>query len=185
MILKSAYIAAVILIATCSMGYGQESADKKTPKADIEKLQASDSYTVGWTLQCRPTAKEAVACEINNAIYSSPNKQQFLAVAIARNAGDVAKGRMVVQVVLPHGVNLESGATVQTDDNEPLALIPLTSDATGLVEKAYLNDASLPSLSKCKLMTFAFSGLDGKAYSVKFDCLGLPALLKTSRLMEK
>jgi invasion protein IalB len=180
--LRRVLIVAFSILVSCQ-AMAQEQQPAQTSKSDLSNQSVASSTTAGWSLVCKALDASKTACEVNNAIYSGDSKQRFVGVTF--NQAIDAKKNATAQILaaLPHGVRLEAGVKLTFDGGEPIMLTAVTSDAAGLFTRAALNADAVAQASAAKQMSLAFTGLDGKDYSVRIDLQGLEVLLKKAGLL--
>ncbi|WP_352604604.1 invasion associated locus B family protein, partial [Mesorhizobium sp. M0488] len=125
------YVAAAFISLTAPA-----SAQESTLPGGASSLQ--EAYQ-DWNLNCQGSPK--IVCVVSQQ-QSQQNGQRVLAVELRKGEGDVVSGNLV----LPFGLQLDSGATLQIDDGqagEPMrfstcvpggCLVPLNFDAQAVAE---------------------------------------------------
>ena len=130
-----------------------------------------ESYQ-GWNLTCQSSAS-AVACAVSQQ-QTQQNGQRVMAVELRRNSDATLAGNLL----LPFGLLLDAGATLQIDDGKPLeALRFSTCLPAGCIVPLSLGKETVAALRAGSVLKIKVRSTDQKDVALSVSLKGLaPAL---------
>ncbi|TPI99767.1 invasion associated locus B family protein [Mesorhizobium sp. B2-8-1] len=131
-----------------------------------------------WSLTCQ-SSTSTVTCGVSQQ-QTQQNGQRILAVELRRNSDATLAGN----VVLPFGLMLDAGATLQIDDSQPLeALRFSTCLPAGCIVPLTLDEGTVAALRAGSVLKIKVRSTDQKDVVLSVSLKGLaPALDRLSVL---
>ncbi|RVA11946.1 invasion associated locus B family protein [Mesorhizobium sp. M7A.F.Ca.US.002.01.1.1] len=125
-----------------------------------------------WNLICQ-TSGSTVACAVSQQ-QTQQNGQRVMAVELRRNSDATLAGNLV----LPFGLQLDAGATLQIDDSQPLeALRFSTCLPAGCIAPLTLDEGTVAALRAGSVLKIKVRSTDQKDVVLSVPLKGLaPAL---------
>lgn len=147
-------VAGLILLALCGEGLGQ------TPSSQSPPI---------WGVNCTGTPA-GLDCR---ALQNLPMTNSGVATVAVRLLPETKKP--VLLVLVPLGIHLPAGATVQIGQEEAKRLPLQNCNSTGCLAEYPLADAELAALLKGEAMTISVQDRDKRPISVQVPATGFPA----------
>ncbi|MFT4116030.1 invasion associated locus B family protein [Bradyrhizobium sp.] len=174
---------AVAAMLTMAASASAQTAEGGKPSASLPGGSSSLQETFdGWTLQCTATEKGRL-CNIQQQQRHRETKQLVLAAELEAVPNGAANGSLV----LPFGLRLSSGVTLQIDDQpSPQPLAFSTCLPVGCVVPLSLDKAAVGRLrGGATLKVGAIASEDGKPIAMSIQLKGLaPALDRLATLVQ-
>jgi invasion protein IalB len=122
----------------------------------VKPTQAATPAT-GWTLNCSaPAGQTDLACTLTQTLVVKDSGQRVLTAVLMRK-----DGKYLLNLGLPHGLNLPKGVDLWIDDAQRVNHPIVTADQKGSYATVTLDDALLAAMKKGRLLNvgvFAFNG---------------------------
>ena len=124
-----------------------------------------------WTVNCSGAAGQAeLTCTLSQALYVKDKGQRVLTAVVTKKAG-----KSVLNLGLPHGLDLPKGVDVWIDDaqrrNHPIA----TADQKGSYAIVAMDDAMLAAMRKGKVLNVAIKAYSGDEVILQLSLTGFSA----------
>jgi len=150
-----------ILLASLMPSMAQEAA--KPPQADTQPK--------GWTVNCSaPAGQTELACTLAQTLVVKDSGQRVLTAVVMRR-----DGKYVLNLGLPHGLNLPKGVDLWIDDG-PRANHPImTADQKGSYTTVALDQALLTALKKGHLLNVGVVAFNGNEIILQLSLDGFTA----------
>ncbi len=139
--------------------------------AAAQETQPAEAPAQTWTLNCSGTAGQGeLACTLSQVLVVKDSGQRVLTAVVAKR-----DGKMVLNLGLPHGLNLQKGVDVWIDEaareNHPI----VTADQKGSYAIIALDDKLVAALKKGKLLNVAVTGFTGNEIILQLSLNGFSA----------
>ena len=176
MLSKKLCAAATIAIAALWLAPGQAAAQAAAAATGPSSIQ--ETYD-SWQVICRPGADQKKRCSLVQSQIDQKTRQRVLAIELSAKAADKAEGI----IVLPFGLGLEKGVTLQPDTTATPPLHFKTCLPAGCVVPLTVDGEDLALLRKTPMLTLKAFSDDGHDVAFKVDLKGFgPAFDRTLAL---
>jgi len=149
-------------------------ADEAAPQAGSEgsATAAAPSEGTAWAKRCDKPKEEGKPeyCEVFQKLTVTKTKQRFLEFAVGYPAGKEKSPYAVI--VLPLGILVQSGGTMQVDDKPVKQFGIQTCLPAGCIVKVELDAASTADMSAGNLLHLKFASAEGKVMGVDLQLKG-------------
>ncbi len=147
--------------------------------AGHETAQAGPANGLLWSKRCDKPKTEGSApyCEVFQKLSETKTKQRFLEFALGYSAG--REKPITGVMILPLGVMLQSGGTIQVDDKTLKAFAINTCLPEGCVAQMELDPAFLDEMTQGKTLHVKFADAKGKVMGVDMPLGGFATQLGT------
>ena len=164
-------LVAVSLLAGAAAG---ETAKGPAPEpANANKpVQPSETKDFGdWTVRCFP-ATSATPCEMIELLVNKKSGRRVLGVLIVYNQ---ARNQNLMQIALPLGVMVQSGAVLSSDAYTSGVLHYRLCDMQGCYVVAALDDDTVKALGRATKAEMRIVSADSKKFNISFSLKGFGA----------
>lgn len=161
-------------LAAVSILTGAAAAQSSAPApADANKpVQPSETKEFGdWTVRCYP-ASSTTPCEMIELLVNKKSGRRVLGVLIMYNQ---TQNQNVIQIAMPLGVMLQSGAVLSSDTYTSEVLHYRLCDVQGCYTFAPLNDDAVKALGRATKAEMRIVSADGKKFNLAFSLSGFTA----------
>lgn len=139
--------------------------------AAAQEAKPAEPPAQTWTLNCSGAAGQGeLACTLSQVLIVRDSGQRVLTAVVAKR-----DGKMVLNLGLPHGLNLPKGVDVWIDEaareNHPI----ITADQKGSYAIIALDDKLVAALKKGKLLNVAVTGFTGNEIILQLALNGFSA----------
>ncbi|WP_353041942.1 invasion associated locus B family protein [Mesorhizobium sp. M1423] len=125
-----------------------------------------------WRLSCQSAAPRAI-CTVSQQ-QAQKNGQRVLAIELHRNGKDTLSG----DLVLPFGLLLDAGATLQIDDGQPRKPLRFSTCLPGgCIVPLSFDTAMIAALRAGTALRVKAQSTDGKEFALPISLKGLAAAL--------
>ncbi len=166
------FIATVMgLVLAAMTANAQSTATPKPNPATAKPAEAAaKAPPQPWNVSCSAVGGQAgLNCSMVQTVFAKNSRLRIISVSISRAA---AASGLQLQLSLPHGVALQSGAEIWVDKGAPKKLPIRNADANGSYAFAEIDSELLGSLRKGSLLNTAFQTLDGKRVVLQISLNG-------------
>lgn len=108
-------------------------------------------------------------------IVVKDTRQRLLTVLIQPQRGS---GNLVMNLVLPHGLDFTKGVTAKVDEKDPIQLAIRTSDQQGAYAGLTISQELLADLRGGDEMKFTYQAMNGRAFNLGVSLAGFTAAQK-------
>lgn len=174
----------LILFALLAFAPAAQAADDKKPAAPApaaaaapqqQKQQISDT---GWSTRC--TKDKEKKCEMFARLETVPAKQRVAEVALGfpQHSKEIKEGEAEGVIILPLGMLLPTGASIQVDDGKLSSFTPRFCNNGGCFSVVKFDKALLDSLAKGKTLNLLFKTAEGRSIKMGIALKGFDKALK-------
>lgn len=144
--------------------------------AEVEKPAGGEA--VAWVKRCSEVTEKSPTqhCEIVQRLSVKDTGARLVEFAISARDKKEKASRGVI--ILPLGILLESGVTMQIDDGQQLTFNVRFCEQGGCVAYLTLSDDVLAIMKKGKVAKLGFIGANGQRFALDMSLKGLTAGLK-------
>jgi invasion protein IalB len=146
-------------------------ATKKTEDAPPRNVEVPAQ---GWSVNCANGA-QGLVCSATQSVRVGQSGQLLVATSVLKAAGPAPHS---MSVILPHGLYLPAGASVQIDAEPIQALVVETCDQRGCYATMPITDKALAAMRTGKMLTVAFQNLSKNNMKVQLPLAGFPEAIK-------
>lgn len=139
--------------------------------AAAQETKPAQAPAQSWTLNCSGTAgQDELACTLSQVLLVKDSGQRVLTAVVAKR-----DGKMVLNLGLPHGLDLPKGVDIWVDEaarvNHPI----VTADQKGSYAIITLDDRLVAALKKGQLLNVAVTGFTGNEIILQLSLNGFSA----------
>jgi invasion protein IalB len=146
-------------------------AAKKTEDAPPKNVEVPAQ---GWSVNCANGA-QGLVCSATQSVRVGQTGQLLVATSVSKATGAASHA---MSVVLPHGLFLPAGASVQIDAEPTQALVVETCDQRGCYATTPISDKALAAMRTGKMLTVAFQNMSKNNVKVQLPLAGFPDAIK-------
>ncbi len=163
---------AFIILGFSGISQSESKTENKTPAESNQKTTTKFAAS-GWAVSCKAVdTKSPLLCDISQKITGS---QGQILLAVALKAAD--KKSYIMDMQLPHGLDLPAGLQLQIDDGEVTQLGFSTSLASGTYATTKLEGAFIDKLRKGSILQISFDGTNKSKINVPVGLSGFARAL--------
>jgi invasion protein IalB len=129
----------------------------------------------GWTVNCSSGA-DGLACKVTQSMIVAQSGQVVAAATVFKATGNAAPYGLTL--VMPHGLFLPAGASIQIDAEAVQALPIETCDQRGCYSTVPLPEKTVTSMKTGKLLTITFQNLSKSNVKVQLPLAGFAEAFK-------
>jgi len=144
----------------------------RAPADANRPVQPSETKNFGdWTVRCYP-ASSATPCEMIELLVNKKTGRRVLGVLIVYNQ---TQNQSAIQLSMPLGVMLQSGAVLSSDTYTSGVLRYRLCDIQGCYTFAPLTDDAIKALGRATKAEMRIVSADGKKFNLNFSLNGFTA----------
>ncbi len=135
--------------------------------------QAIRAVESAWEVVSAHAGEGRTARRMNKVMRAAGSGQQIMALTIHPRRKDDGEGEeLVMQLVLPHGLNLPEGVQITIDDGEPARHDIVTADQNGAYAIVPLSEDLLARLSEGKKLVALMKNMQGNEVRIEVSLDG-------------
>jgi invasion protein IalB len=129
----------------------------------------------GWTVNCS-TGVDGLACRVTQSMVVAQSGQLLAAATVFKTTGNATPYGLTL--VMPHGLFLPAGASIQIDAEAVQALPIETCDQRGCYSTVPLPEKTVTSMKTGKTFTLTFQNLSKSNVKVQLPLAGFAEAVK-------
>ncbi len=136
--------------------------------------QAIRAVESAWEVVSAHAGEGRSARRMNKVMRAAGSGQQIMALTIhpRRKGDDEGEEELVMQLALPHGLNLPEGVQISIDDDEPASHDIVTADQNGAYAIIPLDDNLLARLREGKKLVARMKNMKGNEVRIEVSLDG-------------
>ena len=124
-----------------------------------------------WTLNCSGAAAQSeLACTLSQVLIVKDSNKRILTAVVARR-----DGKLMLDLGLPHGLNLPKGVDIWIDEAARKTYPIVTADQNGSYAMIALDEALIGALKKGSLLNVAVTAHAGNEIVLQLSLTGFSA----------
>jgi len=136
-----------------------------------EEKPAAPAPAQTWTLNCSGAAGQAqLACTLSQVLVMKDSGKRILTAVVTK-----PEDKFLLNLGLPHGLNLPKGVDMWIDDAPRQNYPIVTADQKGSYAMIALDDALIAALKKGKLLNVAVAAYAGNEIVLQLSLTGFSA----------
>jgi invasion protein IalB len=175
---KTALLVTTLSLAAAMPAVGQATKQSvpappvATPSVEPKQI---DIPAQGWTVNCASGA-EGLACKATQSMMIAQSGQLLAAATIFKATGNASPYGLTV--IMPHGLFLPAGASIQIDTEAVQAFPIETCDQRGCYSTLPLPEKTVASMKTGKTITLTFQNLSKSNVKVQLPLVGFSEAVK-------
>ncbi len=154
------------------MGAAAAQEAASAPAEANKPVQPSETKNFGdWTVRCYPASSNK-SCEMIELLVNKKSGRRVLGVLIVY---DQAQNQNLIQIAMPLGVSVQSGAVISSDTYTSAVLRYRLCDIQGCYVVASLNSDAIKALGRATKAEMRIAAADGKKVNLTFSLNGFTA----------
>jgi invasion protein IalB len=123
-----------------------------------------------WVVNCSTGGGAAMQCQMSQNLTEAKSGQRVLTVTVRKEAKELA-----MLLVLPHGLFIPAGATMQIDQGEKVQVAIQTSDQNGAYAATPLTPELLAALKAGTTLSVSMESVSRKPVTIPVSLAGFTA----------
>jgi invasion protein IalB len=167
------FLTAFVLMMAGSTGALAQT-EKKAPAPAAPEPMSVQLPAQGWVVNCA-TATEGLVCKASQSIVVAQSGQLLVAVSVAKLNGTAG---YAMSLLLPHGIFLPAGTSVQIDAESAQAVVIESCDQRGCYANLPITEKVLTAMRKGKALAVMFQNLAKDNVKIQLPLAGFPDAIK-------
>ncbi|MDQ6434694.1 invasion associated locus B family protein [Mesorhizobium sp. LHD-90] len=156
--------ARAVFLAACAMGF-------IAAQPSLAQEAAGTPPAPTWTINCSGAAGQAkLACTLTQTLIMKDKGQRVLTAVVTNN-----DGKPLLNLGLPHGLNLPKGVDIWIDDKARQNFPIVTADQKGSYAIVALKDTFIAAMKQGKLLNVAITAFAGDEIILQLSLNGFSA----------